>query len=327
MHRRKFITLLGAAAAAWPNATRTQPRAMPVIGYLHSGDPQSFARMIAAFRDGLKEAGFVEGQNIAIEYRWAEGHYDRLPVLAADLVQRNVAVIATGGGENPARAVQALTATIPILFSFGGEPEKIGLVKSLNKPEGNLTGVIPLTTSLESKRLGLIHEMVPSANPIAALLNPTRSVSELQLAEVREAAARLGVDLFIKTASVEADFEPAFAAFAEQHTAALLVCADPYFFSRAREIVALAARYRIPAIYEWKDFSDVGGLMSYGTKLTDSYRQLGIYAGRLVKGVKVSELPVVQSSRFEFVINLNTAKALGLDVPPGLSARADEVIE
>jgi putative tryptophan/tyrosine transport system substrate-binding protein len=326
MKRRDFISLIGGAAAL-PLAARAQQPAMPVVGFLHSGSAVAFERLVTAFREGLRQNGYVESQNIAIEQRWADGHYDRLPALAADLVQRRVVVIATGGGEASALAAKAATTTIPVTFVLGSDPVKLGLVASLNRPGSNATGIVQFTTALESKRLGLLHEMVPKIDTIAVLVNPTRSIADAQFAEVREATARLGVKHIILRAKSEDEFEAAFAPLAKQRVGALLVAADPLFFSVRGQLVALVARYKVPAMYEWRDFPAAGGLMSYGTDLADSYRQNGIYVGRILKGEKPADLPVVQSAKFELVINLKTAKALGLTVPPQLLSRADEVIE
>jgi putative tryptophan/tyrosine transport system substrate-binding protein len=327
MRRREFITMFGGAAAAWPFAAWTQHAAMPVIGLLHSASPGPFQRLAAAFREGLKEKGYVEGQNIAIEQRWAEGAYDRLPALAAELVGRGVVVLATMGGEGPALAARAATSTIPIVFVSGGDPVKLGLVASINRPGGNVTGINQFTTLLEKKRLGLLHDLVPGADPIAVLINPTRSVANLQRAEIAEAAAQLGVKPLILTATREAEFEPAFAVIAVQRIGGLLCAADPFFFSRRAALVALTMRHRVPAIFEFRDFVDAGGLMSYGTDLADSYRQCGSYVGRLLKGERPSELPVMQSTKFETVINLKTAKALGIKISDNLLSLADEAIE
>jgi putative ABC transport system substrate-binding protein len=325
--RREFMTLLGGAVAAWPLAARAQQSTMPVIGFLHSASPGPFQRLAAAFREGLKEKGYVEDRNITIEQRWSEGEYDRLPALAAELVGQGVAVLATMGGEGPALAAKAATSTIPVVFVSGGDPVKLGLVASINRPGGNVTGINQFTTSLEKKRLGLLHDLVPRADPIAVLINPSRSVASRQRAEIAEAAAQLGVKTLILTATREAEFEPAFAAIAEQRIGGLLCAADPFFFSRRAALVALAARHRVPAIFEFRDFADAGGLMTYGTDLADSYRQCGIYVGRVLKGERPSELPVMQSTKFEMVINLKTARKLGLEVPANLLTLADEVIE
>jgi ABC-type uncharacterized transport system substrate-binding protein len=327
MRRREFIALLGGAAASWPVATHAQQPAMPVIGFLHSASPAAFGRLVAAFREGLKETGYVEGENIAIEQRWAEGHYDRLPALADDLVQRRVAVIATMGGEGPARAARAATSTIPVTFVLGSDPVQLGLVGSLGRPGGNVTGVVQFTTALESKRLGLLHEMIPQADPIAALVNPTRSVGDAQRAEIEEAAARLGIKVAILTAQSEPELEVALATLTAQQVGALLVAADPFFFSRRQQLVELVARHKVPAMYEFRDFPVSGGLMSYGTDLANAYRENGVYVGRILRGAKPSDLPVMQSTRFEFVINLKAAKALGLSVPNSMQLLADEVIE
>jgi len=327
MRRREFISLLGGAAAAWPLAARAQQPTVPVIGFLHSASHAPNAHMVRAFHSGLKEAGYVEGQNVAIVYRYADGQYDRLPMLAAELVRSQVAVLAATGGDPAVLAARAVTATIPIVFTTGSDPVALGYVASLNRPGGNVTGVVLLSSNLGAKRIGLLRELVPKADAIGALVNPTYPVATAQLKEVQEAAASFGVRLIIANASAERDFEPAFALLVQQRSSALMISSDPFFNSRRDQIVALAARHAVPAIYEWREFAEAGGLMSYGTSVTEAYRLAGIYAGRVLKGDKPADLPVMQSSKFEFVINLKTAKALGLDVPLGMSAAADEVIE
>jgi putative tryptophan/tyrosine transport system substrate-binding protein len=325
--RRQFIALLGGAAAAWPLAARAQPSAMPVVGFLGTASAGPFAHLVASLRRGLQETGFVEGRNVAIEYRWAEGQYDRMPALAADLVRRQVAVIVTVGGEPSVAAAKAETATIPIVFNTGTDPVKLGLVASLARPGGNATGVNIFTTELTEKRLGLLRDLVPAATTIAVLLNPNFPAAAANVRESEAAARAIGKEVVIFNASSDAEIETAFANILQAQCRALLVGADPFFNSRRGLIVALAARHAIPAIYEWREFAEVGGLISYGTSLVEAYRQQGIYAGRILKGEKPAELPVVQLSKFELVINLNTSKALGLAIPPGVLAIADEVIE
>jgi putative ABC transport system substrate-binding protein len=330
MRRRDFMTMLGGAVVTpsflWPLAARAQQPAMPVVGLMMSGSAGVLRPAIAGFREGLKESGYVEGQNVAVEYRFAEGRFDRFPAFASELVRRKVAVLVATSNVG-ALAAKKTTANIPIVFSVGDDPVTTGLVVSLNRPGGNMTGVYQFTAGLEGKRLGLLHEMVPKAATLAVLVHPNFSAAETQLRDVREAAARLGVQLVVVRANAENEFEAAFSTVVQQRVGALLVCASPFFNARRQQLVVLAARYAIPAIYQWREFAAAGGLMSYGTNLVDAYRQAGVYAGRILKGEKPGDLPVVQVTRFEFVINLSTAKALGLEVPPTLSARADEIIE
>ena len=324
LRRREVVTLLG-SAAAWPFAARAQQVAAPVIGFLDGQSPDR--HLIMAFRQALKDAGYVEGRNVAIEYRSANGHTDRLLPLAGDLVDRRVAVIVTAGGTAAALAAYAATTTIPIVFASGVDPVTSGLVVSLSRPGGNATGVHVFQQVLEGKRLGLLHELVPAAGLIAVLLNPTNANLQAQLRGVQEAARAVGQRVNILSASTGRDIDAAFATAVESHAGALLIGSDPFFNSRLDQIVALAARHAIPAIYEGRDFAMAGGLASYGTSLADAYRQVGLYTARVLKGEKPADLPVVQPTTFEFVINLKTAKALGLAVPRALSARADEIIE
>ena len=326
MRRREFITLLGSAAAAWPVGAKAQPSAMPVIGFLSSASPAGYANLIAAFRDGVNETGLEVGRNVTIEFEWAEGELDRLPRLAADLVRRQVAVIASTGA--PATmAAKAATSTIPIAFMTGDDPVKFALVASLARPGGNVTGVSFLTTTLADKRVELLRELIPNADIIAVLANPKSPVGVDDARSVKRAATILGLQVHILDASTSFEFEAAFAELAQRSAKAVLVAADPFFYSRRDQIVGLAARHALPAIYHDREFATAGGLMSYGASVANAYRQVGVYAGKILKGAKPADLPVMQPTNFELVINLQTAKRLGVDVPATLLARADEVIE
>jgi putative ABC transport system substrate-binding protein len=327
MRRREFIAFVGCTAAAWPLSARAEQSAVPVIGFLNSASPQPFANYVAGFRAGLKDTGYVEGQNVAIEFRWAEGHYDRLPEMAADLVHRKVAVLVSTGGTSSITAAKAATTTIPIVFTTGSDPVRLGLVTSLSRPGGNITGVNFFVTQMESKRLGLLRALIPGVQLIAVLLNPNIPVYARQKTDVEEAAHAFGQQIHLLSASNESEIDAAFATAMQLRAGAMLVGADPFFNSQRDKIVALAARYSIPAIYEQREHALAGGLMSYGTNLSEGYRQAGVYAGRILKGEKPGDLPVAQSSKFEFIINLKTAKALGIEVPPNLSAEADEIVE
>jgi putative ABC transport system substrate-binding protein len=327
MKRREFITLLGSGAVAWPLAARAQQPAMPVIGFMSGRSPDDSAHLVAAFRQGLGETGFVEGQNVAFEFRWARGQFNQLPVLAADLVSRRVAVLVGLGGDASALTAKQATSTIPVVFVMGGDPTKAGLVASFNRPGGNVTGFTGLTTEMGPKRLGLLHELVPKVPLIGVLLNPSFPPAAIQLQQLEQAARTIGQRLFVSKASNDGEVTAAFALLLQQQVGALLVGADPYFDTRADQIIAFAAQNRMPAMYHFREYAVAGGLISYGPSITDGYRQAGIYAGRILKGVKPADLPVVQPTKFELVINLKTAKALGLDVSPGLSSMADEVIE
>jgi len=325
MRRRKFITLLG-GAAAWPLAANAQQPAMPVIGFVNAGS--SDAPLGAAFRSGLNESGYVEGQNVTVEYHWLAGQFDRLPSLMADLVRRRVAVIATPAGNLAALTAKAATTTIPIVFSVGEDPVRLGLVASLARPGGNATGINFFNNETIARRLGLLHELVPKAVHIAALINPANTpIADAALQDIQEAARVIGLQIQVLKASTNREIEAAFATLVRDGVDALFVAPDTFFVSRRVQFATLAAHHRIPAAYNGRDFVEVGGLMSYGTDRVDTYRQVGAYAGQILKGAKPADLPVLQSTKFEFVINMQTARALGIEVPPTLLAIADEVIE
>jgi putative ABC transport system substrate-binding protein len=326
-NRREFLTLLGGAAATWPLAARGQQPAMPVVGFLHLAAAGSFTQFVAAFRQGLNEAGYVEGQNVAVDYRWAEGQYDRLPALAAELVGRRVSVIVAGGGDRPVQAAKAATTTIPIVFTGTDDPVGLGYVASFNRPGGNITGIGLFTSQLEAKRFALLRELAPTPSRIAMLVNPNSSTLEIDIADVQAAARAVGQQVDVLRAENERDINQAFRAMVQQRSDGLLVAHDPFFNGRREQLVTLAAYLKIPAIYEFREFVAAGGLISYGTKLTDNYRLAGSYAGRILKGARPADLPVQQPTAFELVINLKTAKTLQLDIPAKLLALADEVIE
>jgi putative ABC transport system substrate-binding protein len=327
MRRREFIVLFGGATAAWPMVTRAQQPTMPVVGFLSAGSPQSDAFRVAAIQQGLKETGYIEGRNVAFEYRWAEDHNERLPALAAELVRREVAVIVTIGGSTSAVAAKSATATIPIVSGIGADPVKLGLVASLNRPGGNITGVSFLIGTLVAKQFEVLHETVPKTALVGFLVNPTVADAEINTKNVQAAAEVVGQKLLVVQAHTDSELEAAFVTLVQQRAGALVVGADPFFLDRRDKLVELAARQKVPAIYFFREFVSAGGLMSYGTSITEGNRIVGLYAGRILKGEKPADLPVQQSTKFEIVINLKAAKALGLAIPDKLLATADEVIE
>jgi putative tryptophan/tyrosine transport system substrate-binding protein len=328
MRRRQFITLLGSALAAWPLAARAQQRAMPVIGFLNTASPDGYTERLRGFRQGLKDAGHVEGENVVIEYRWAEGQPDRLPALAAELVRRRVAVIVALGSISQALAAKAATTTIPVVFIVGEDPVKLGLVASLARPDGNLTGVNLFNNELTAKRLEILRELVPGTTGVAVLVNPSdASTMETTLADMESAARARGMQIHAHKASTSREIDATFATFARERPDAVFVAGDAFFHSRRIQLVHLASHHRVATTYASRAYPEIGGLMSYGTNVTDAYRQAGVYTGRILKGAKPADLPVVQPTKFELVINQQTARMLGLAVPPTLLARADEVIE
>jgi len=326
MKRRDFMTLLGGAAAAWPFAVRAQQPKMPVIGFLSLRSPEDSTAQIAAFRRGLANSGYVEGQNVTIEYRWGRGQSDQLPAMAAELARRPVALIVTGT-EPAALAAKAATSTTPIVFVIGSDPVKLGLVASINRPGGNATGFNILTNTLEAKRLGLLHELVPRAETIGVLVNPGLRSSDSQLNDLQQAASAMGLKVDVFRATTDTETDAAFEAADQQRIGALVVSANSFFDTRREKLVALAASHAVPVIYQFREYVTSGGLISYGVDLPDVYRQASIYAGRILKGEKAADLPVIQPTKFESVINLKTAKALGLHIPDKVMALADEVIE
>jgi putative ABC transport system substrate-binding protein len=327
MRRRDFMKVIGSAAAAWPLTARAQQPAMPVIGYLYGGSPDASESLVAAFRNGLAEAGYVEGRNVAIEYRWAGNVLDRLPELAADLVRRQVAVIATPFTSAAARAAKAATATIPIVFSTGADPVRLGLVSSLNQPGGNITGISYMSVEIAAKRFGLLRELMPGAARIAVLLNPGSPITESLTHDAKAVAATLGVQIDILTAGSDSEIDAAFAQLAQARADGLVVGPDTLFANLRQKLVVLAARHAVPAIFPFRDDAVAGGLMSYGASIPEEFRLVGVYTGRILKGARPADLPVIQPTKFDFVVNLSTARALSISIPPRLHALATEVIE
>jgi putative tryptophan/tyrosine transport system substrate-binding protein len=326
--RRQFIMLLGSGVAGWPLAGRAQQSSVPTLGILYGGTSDDFAYLLPSFRRGLRESGYIESRNVAIDYRWAENRYDRVPTLAEELVQRQVDVIvAIGGGGYVAKIAKAMTPTIPIVFTTNLDPVQSGLVGSLNKPGGNATGMSFFGAMLEPKKLELIHELTPKSAAVAVLVNPSNPNTESIMKAVNEAGYALGRKVIVVTASTEHELEPAYTLIVERRAGGLIVTADPFFNARRAQIVSLTARHSIPAIYEWREFVELGGLMSYGSSITDAFRQVGIYVGRILKGEKPGDLPVQQPAKFELVVNLKTANTIGVAVPTAILLRADEVIE
>jgi putative tryptophan/tyrosine transport system substrate-binding protein len=326
MQRREFITLIGGMAATWPPAARAQ-QPMPVIGFLSSRSPTESASVVAAFREGLQERGYIDGQNVKIEFRWAEGEYNRLPSLASELVKRQVALIAAAGDAVSAMAAKDAASTIPIVFVIGGDPVHFKLVASINRPNGNITGISLISSGLGAKRLGLLHDLVPNAAVIGLLINPDNPNAESERKDVEEAAHTVGQQICVANVKNEPDFEPAFSALVQQRVGGLIVATDPFLLSKRDQLVALAARHKIPTMYQFREFVVAGGLVSYGTNITGAYRQAGEYAGRVLKGEKTADLPVFQQTKLELILNSKTAKSLGLTVPSTLLVFADEVIE
>jgi ABC-type uncharacterized transport system substrate-binding protein len=326
VRRRKFIALIG-GAGAWPLAARGQQSAVPVVGFMSSRSPEDSAHLVAAFRRGLAEGGFVEGQNVATEFRWANGDYDRLPAMAADLVNQQVAVIVAAGGEPAALAAKVATKTIPIVVGLGADPEKLGLVASLNRPGGNVTGVTLMTALMEPKRLGLLRDLVPGAALIGVILNPAFPAAARQLQEIEETARGIDQRIVVAKASTDEELEAAFSLLVREQVNALLVAASPYFDTRRERIIDFAAEQRLPAIYQFREYAVSGGLLSYGVSISDGYRQYGDYAAKILKGAKPADLPFLQPTKFELIINMKTAKALGIKISANLLSLADEVIE